>query len=419
MAKKFKSLFEWCNENLKEYLLNEWDSESNNKSPKEVAYASNKKYFWKCNTGHLWESKASNRTILGRGCPYCTNQKLLVGYNDFATVHPELLNEWDYDKNGDLKPENVMSGSRKKVWWKCEMGHSYPATLNHRTSPNSTGCPKCFSGRQTSFAEQAVYYYVKQAYPDAINRYQNIFGSRFELDIFIPSINTAIEYDGEAWHKNDKIEREQRKYKLCKDHGIRLIRLREKAYNLGSDVADYGFVYDKLYEHNVLQYAILDLLKFLMFHHPLLPIDVNIGRDKNKIYKNYNKIEDESLEKKYPEIAKEWHPTKNGESKPSMFKPRSDYKVWWLCSKCGFEWETTIGHRVEGTGCPKCGINKSVSKRSLKVAKCDLNIKEIIEIYNSISEAGRVNNISISNITTVCKGNRPNAGGYFWRYVRN
>ena len=116
-------------------------------------------------------------------------------------------------------------------------------------------------------------------------------------------------------------------------------------------------------------------------------------------------------------ISKEWHPTLNGDTKPNMFKACSDFKAWWLCSTCGHEWQATIGHRTTGTGYPKCGIIKSSSKKCLMVAKCDLKSKEVIEIYNSITEAGKKNNISISNITSVRKGNRPNAGGYFWKYI--
>ncbi|MBP5694111.1 MAG: zinc-ribbon domain-containing protein, partial [Bacilli bacterium] len=70
-----------------------------------------------------------------------------------------------------------------------------------------------------------------------------------------------------------------------------------------------------------------------------------------------------SLAEKFPEVAKERHATKNGNLKPSYFKPRSDFKVWWKCSECGNEYEATIGHRTYGTGCPKCGIKKSALKR--------------------------------------------------------
>ena len=410
------SLFDWCNANNHIELLDEWNNEKNAVTPKDISYSSNKKYWWKCKNGHDFDSKVSNRTQLNRGCPYCTNQKVLPGFNDFATRYPELLLEWDYEKNQDIKPNEVMGGSKRKVWWKCVNGHSFFASLNHRTSKESTGCQICYSGRQTSFAEQAVYYYIKKVFPDAMNRYKNIWGSRFELDIYIPSIHTAIEYDGEAWHKKDKIEREQEKYRLCVNHGVRLIRMREQEYELGSDIADYGFVYHKLYKYNVLQEAIIQLLKFLLCHPISLPVDVDIWRDRNEIRNGIYKIEEDSFAGAYPLIAKEWHPTKNGNLKPNMFKPHSDYKAWWMCPVCGNEYEATIGHRSYGTGCKKCGIIKTTESKSKKVLMIDLKTGEVIKVFDSISSASRETHISLGNICSVCNGKRPSAGKYYWKY---
>ena len=96
---------------------------------------------------------------------------------------------------------------------------------------HGTECPKCHSGRQTSFAEQATFYYVKKLFPDAINRYTADFLGRMELDIYIPSIKYAIEYDGEAWHKKTAIHGEEKKYQLCKENAIKLIRLEKKCQN--------------------------------------------------------------------------------------------------------------------------------------------------------------------------------------------
>ena len=152
---------EWCKYNNKECLIKEYDAHRNKQDILTVSYASNKDYFWVCPKKHSYKARLANRTLNNNGCPYCSNQKLLIGYNDFATIHPEMLDEWDYEKNGDLKPNQVMSGSRIKVWWKCKNGHSYQATLNHRTCPNATGCPECIKGRQTSFAEQLLLLYIK------------------------------------------------------------------------------------------------------------------------------------------------------------------------------------------------------------------------------------------------------------------
>ena len=41
------------------------------------------------------------------------------------TDNPKLLDEWDYEKNGDLRPEDCTDDPRRYVWWKCASGHSW------------------------------------------------------------------------------------------------------------------------------------------------------------------------------------------------------------------------------------------------------------------------------------------------------
>jgi very-short-patch-repair endonuclease len=64
-------------------------------------------------------------------------------------THPELSNEWDNEKNYPLRPENFSYGAGNKIWWLCQSGHSFQATINHRTGKKPTGCPQC-SGRVAS-----------------------------------------------------------------------------------------------------------------------------------------------------------------------------------------------------------------------------------------------------------------------------
>lgn len=65
----------------------------------------------------------------------------LAGYNDLQTLNPQLAQEWNYDKNGDLTPEKVGINYSKIVWWICEKGHEWQTTVSHRTIGNS--CPVC------------------------------------------------------------------------------------------------------------------------------------------------------------------------------------------------------------------------------------------------------------------------------------
>jgi transposase-like protein len=60
-----------------------------------------------------------------------------------------------------------------------------------------------------------------------------------------------------------------------------------------------------------------------------------------------------SLTERNPDIAAEWHPTRNGDLTPDSVAHASSKKVWWLCSMCGIEWESVVSKRTtRGTSCP-------------------------------------------------------------------
>nr|AIF20246.1 hypothetical protein [uncultured marine group II/III euryarchaeote KM3_88_H06] len=70
----------------------------------------------------------------------------------------------------------------------------------------------------------------------------------------------------------------------------------------------------------------------------------------------------------FPEVANEWHPTKNGNLSPDDFVYGSHKRVWWLCSNdSDHEWKTKIFQRTgKETGCPSCakyGIDISAPTR--------------------------------------------------------
>ena len=85
---------------------------------------------------------------------------------------------------------------------------------------------------------------------------------------------------------------------------------------------------------------------------------------------------DNDLATKRPEIAKEWHPTKNGDLKPTRVTCKSNKKVWWLCLDCGYEWEATIGSRTsQDTNCPNCGDGISYPEKLMAIILDKLNIE--------------------------------------------
>ena len=107
----------------------------------KVVAGSHAKAWWLCEKGHEWEAQIKSRVKQGVGCPYCSNKHCLKGYNDLASRFPDLLAEWDWKKNVDIKPDEIVYGSGKKVWWKCSAGHSWKAPIYRRV--RGRGCPIC------------------------------------------------------------------------------------------------------------------------------------------------------------------------------------------------------------------------------------------------------------------------------------
>ncbi len=403
-------------------LEKEWDYDKNellNISPKNISKGFGKKVWWKCPKGHSYDMTPNQKTSTNARCPICQNDRLLVGYNDLETTNPELSREWDYDKNFPLKPTNVINANNKKIWWVCPSGHSYSQTIISRK--RGRGCPKCAYGTHTSFPEQAIYYYLKNVYPDLINNDRHL---TIELDLYIPSLNIAVEYDGYYAHSK-KNEKDLRKNKICFDNGIKLYRIREDKLK---KLNDYSIdIYCKQNDTISLEKAIKQLANLLK-----IDIDVDINRDSIKIkelYDNYikaknilsvkpelasewnydknNNIKPEhvyanssqkywwicknghewlaspnkrvssnrncpycthqkvevgvnDLETMYPELAKEWHPIKNGKILPNSINAKTNKKYWWI-GKCGHEWDSAVSSRIKGIGCPIC-CNQRIQK---------------------------------------------------------
>ena len=144
------SFSDWCKQNGQEHILDEWDYNKNGDiTPETVSKASHMIVWWICSEGHEWRAQIKSRTY-NHGCPYCsgTYKKAQVGVNDLATWcklndKQYILDEWDYDSNGELKPEMFTFGSHKRIQWKCSKGHKWSAVIKERTKYRGNMCPKC------------------------------------------------------------------------------------------------------------------------------------------------------------------------------------------------------------------------------------------------------------------------------------
>lgn len=142
-------------------LMKEWDYEKNKELgyyPEKISYGCHTKVYWHCNKcNNIWQAAPHDRYRKdgrGNGCPECKRNKLslkhstpILGVNDLESQFPEVLCEWNYEKNGDLKPNQFLKKSGYKVWWKCIFcGNDYLAEIRSKVS-RGLGCPECASKR--------------------------------------------------------------------------------------------------------------------------------------------------------------------------------------------------------------------------------------------------------------------------------
>lgn len=122
----------------------QWHPEKNGSlRPDAVTAASNQRVWWQCELGHEWATRVAARTVHGSGCPYCSGRKVLAGFNDLATLEPELAKQWHPTLNGALTPSDVTVGSSRMAWWQCPEGHVWKAVISSRSTGRKCGCPVC------------------------------------------------------------------------------------------------------------------------------------------------------------------------------------------------------------------------------------------------------------------------------------
>lgn len=337
-------------------VAQEWHPTKNeNLKPTDVLSSINRKAWWICPNGHEYQATINNRVIKGKqrtGCPICSNKIIISGINDLATFYPHLISEWHPAKNGNIHPQDIGCGSHKKYWWICPLGHEYQASPENRAKENGTGCPICANERQTSFAEQCIFYYVKSWFSDAISRYKE---SNYEIDVFIPSLKLGIEYDGYRFHTENFRERELSKDDYYKSKNIRIIRIKEyRSKHPEYKNQEIIWIESRGNQSKHLEKVLYQLAALLNCTEFIC--DINIDRDAIQIINQYYfSVKENSLLSCAPEIAKEWDYQLNGNLKPYQVSFGSGKKVWWRCPN-GHSYTAPITSRTgpKGSGCPIC-----------------------------------------------------------------
>lgn len=211
-------------------LLKEWDYSKNKDEPFSVSPYSHKKVYWSCLKGHSFKAIVKDRHEKNVGCPYCSNRKVLKGFNDIWTTNPELAKLLNNPEDG----YKYMQFSKHRVDWKCPNSDCNEIIANKKISDvNLYGlsCPKCSDG--VSYPEKVMYIFLKQLNENF--EYQKTFkwSNNKRYDFYIEDKSIIIETHGRQHYSEhgfyklggktlkEEQENDSLKESLAKSNGIK------------------------------------------------------------------------------------------------------------------------------------------------------------------------------------------------------
>lgn len=366
-------------------LMAEWDWETNHAKgfdPSKITCGSTKLVFWicpKCNMSY--PARIPDRIGKNCGCSYCAGKRPIPGVNDLETWcknngREDLLEEWNVEINGGKTPSEFTFASNKKIIWECNRcGNQWPQQIDQRTLRNF-GCRKCrITG--TSFPEQFLYLCLDAVVGNAKNGYRDL---GFEIDIYLETLNIAIEYDGEYFHKTrDRHKYDAMKDEKCNELGIQLLRIRENRDNESAIYVEGNVIFWKYSrERNNLVELLSTILTMInacnQGNYSADHVDLTAIYQR-AIKTTYGVRPERSLANNFPEIADEWDYECNGDIQPKDVSSGSHDTFSWLCGKCGHRWAAKVNDRTQGSGCRQCAI-KEQAKQQHEKAVVRYNFRE-------------------------------------------
>lgn len=298
--------------NLRPDLIEEWDYDNNgDKKPENYTISSNIKINWKCIKNvdtcgcvHKWPSSIYDRTRIDgpKGCPYCCEGNKKVDYHkSISFLRPDLLPEWNYLKNGEIKPEEISLGSNIIANWICSLDndHEYPMEIYKRCKLNS-GCK--YHKNKT---EQILYKFLSENYRNFNVEQQCRFnwcinpetGRCLPFDFVIDELKLIIELDGPQHFQQisnwgsylDVQKRDIYKIKKCIENEYSIIHILQK------DVFENLYDWKKKLEIMIKKYDTPEHI-FISegteyeYHKKMLIGDINYNVEKDEYQIIINKI---------------------------------------------------------------------------------------------------------------------------------
>jgi hypothetical protein len=347
-------------------IAKKWDFEKNTDIfPNQISVKNKIKIWWKCeiNPKHKWQKQIQNQ-IKRNTCPICEKEK-----KSLKITHPNLVKEWDFDRNLNINLNKVSKSSKLQAWWICQNDNSHKwKTKIISRSINNSSCPFCWRNNRIRHGN------LLKTNPALATQWH----SELNKDLKVTDVSKGM--DKKVWWKCEKGD----------DH-IWQAQIISRVRGTGCPVCANKKVAlsNCLGTTNPTLSEEWDCVK----NGPLTPFMVTEGSHK-KVWWKCNKVKDHvwkatvydrsigkgcpicvgqlvvksnCLASINPEIASQWHLTQNGKLTPFNVTVNSGIKVFWQCiNNDEHIWKTSVAKRVSGSDCPFCTGQKVNSTNNLR-----------------------------------------------------
>lgn len=363
---------------FKPELFDEWDFEKNDKLGLDIYKVSKGqgiKAWWICYEGHSYDKKICHK-YNGSSCPYCSNKKLLKGYNDMWTTNPDLASLLANPEDGYM----YMQCSGKKVDWKCQ---DCSAILNNKSIDSikrqGLSCGNCSDG--ISYPEKVVFGLLNQLNVSFEHDNSQSWSKNKRFDFYIDSKSTIIETHGI-----------QHSSKSFKSIGGRSLRDEKENDRYKKNLAISNGV--KHYIELDCRYSDIDYIRT-----SILNSEISVIFDLSKV--DWDLINKEATKSSLIVACKLWNSGINIKGISEMLKLNRNVVSEYL---------------VKGNRLNICSYQKkSLKAKVVQLSKDNVYIKE----WNSIIEASKELNITDSNISSCCNNRQKTAGEFKWLFIED
>ena len=387
-------------------VADEWHPNKNGGlTPNQVVAGSHTKVWWECPRGsdHEWQASVVKRTRQRRGCPFCVGQRVSIT-NSLASLHPDLAREWHQTRNGGLTPDQVIAGSGKKHWWKCPKGpdHEWDASINGRTGVGrGKSCPFCV-GQRVSVTNS-----LASLYPRIAKEWHPTKNGSLTPDQVVAGSGKTYSWkcaEGIDHEWRSTLDNRTRGGKGCPFCAGQRVSVTNSVASRHPDTArEWHPTKNGNLTPDLIVAGTHTKAWWKCTNGPDHEWEASVKSRTNMgtgcpCCRGLKASVTNSLPSKYPDVAQEWHSTKNGKVVPDEVVAGSNKTYWWKCPRGpDHEWKASAASRTRlGSGCPFCFLLMAPrSKEEITLAFELLPFFEFDISKHQLQIAGRAYDVDI------------------------